>query len=167
MVFFRSYCVHVWRLCLVFHFNAVVLLILRGEGFLVIIKRTYVIIFEKIVITFVIIYIDSVKCYGTSDGSLELTVSGGTPVFTYSWEHSESGTTYNGSNIVGLSGGTYYVTVQDANGCIEDGWSYDVYEPDMMQFNTVYNYSNSLLAKYGWSTRLLEDTEVERIVSKV
>ncbi|HWB61957.1 MAG TPA: gliding motility-associated C-terminal domain-containing protein, partial [Chitinophagales bacterium] len=51
-------------------------------------------------------------CNGNTDGSVTLTVSGGTPGYTYSW--SNSATT---QNLTGVGAGTYYVTVTDNNGC--------------------------------------------------
>jgi hypothetical protein len=56
----------------------------------------------------------NVNCYGGSTGSATVTVSGGTPSYTYSWTPG-SCTTSTFSN---LSGGGYTVTVTDAAGCI-------------------------------------------------
>ncbi|MCF8370647.1 MAG: T9SS type A sorting domain-containing protein [Bacteroidales bacterium] len=52
---------------------------------------------------------------GAPNGSVDLTVSGGTPPYTYLWN--------NGAitqNLFGVTAGTYCVTVTDANGCTDD-----------------------------------------------
>ncbi len=49
---------------------------------------------------------------GNANGSIDLTVTGGTSPFTYSWSN---GSTTN--NISGILAGTYTVTVTDINGC--------------------------------------------------
>jgi predicted secreted protein len=54
-----------------------------------------------------------VTCIGSNNGSVSLSVTGGTGTYTYSWAPL-SGT---GSTISGLSAGTYAVTITDASSC--------------------------------------------------
>ncbi len=65
----------------------------------------------------------NITCTGANNGSASLTVSGGTPGYTYVW--SSGGTT---SNISGLLPGIHNVTVTDANGC-QDFAFVDIVEP--------------------------------------
>ncbi len=55
----------------------------------------------------------NVSCNGGSNGTASITVSGGTPAYTYSW--SPSGGT--AATATGLLAGAYTCTVTDANGC--------------------------------------------------
>lgn len=57
-------------------------------------------------------------CYNGTDGSIDITVTGGTPAYAYAW------TTAGGSGVEptqedqsGISSGTYYITVTDENEC--------------------------------------------------
>jgi gliding motility-associated-like protein len=54
----------------------------------------------------------NVLCFGNATGSIDLTVSGGTGIYTYSWN-----TGAITQDITGLIAGTYTVTVTDANAC--------------------------------------------------
>ena len=56
----------------------------------------------------------NVNCFGGNNGSLDLTVNGGTSPYTYSWSSGQST-----QDISGLGSGTYTVTVTDANGCTQ------------------------------------------------
>ena len=53
-------------------------------------------------------------CFGDSTGSIDVTVTGGTPVFTFNW----NGTAYDGQqSLSGIPAGNYALTVTDANSC--------------------------------------------------
>ncbi len=54
-----------------------------------------------------------VTCHGACDGSIDVTVSGGTPPYTYSWNDGNTN-----EDRSGLCAGTYSVTVYDANQCL-------------------------------------------------
>lgn len=53
-----------------------------------------------------------ISCDGASDGSLSASATGGTQVFTYTWNTGDSG-----ADLAGLPKGTYEVTASDQNGC--------------------------------------------------
>jgi gliding motility-associated-like protein len=54
-----------------------------------------------------------VSCNGGSDGSITLTVGGGTEPYSFQWDNGAG----NSQNPTGLPPGTYNVTVTDAEGC--------------------------------------------------
>ena len=58
--------------------------------------------------------VSNVNCYGNSTGSATVSASGGTAAYSYSWATSPVQT---GATATGLSTGTYWVTVTDANSC--------------------------------------------------
>jgi gliding motility-associated-like protein len=67
--------------------------------------------------------ISAVSCYGFSNGSIDLSVVGGTPGYSYLWS-----TGAITQDISGLVSGTYTVTITDANGCVSTH-SYTVTQP--------------------------------------
>ena len=89
---------------------------------------------------------DSASCFGSSDGTATVTVSGGTPfpnnVYEYVWDA-------NGNPAVPMlddvSPGTYTVTVTDANGCTAVD-SVEIAAPDeiTMEVTTVHVTCNGL-----------------------
>ncbi len=60
----------------------------------------------------------NVLCNGAATGSVDLTVSGGVPGYTYDWSNDGPENPDNDTqDLSGLTAGTYTVTVTDANGC--------------------------------------------------
>lgn len=62
--------------------------------------------------------IQNITCAGLSDGSMTANPQGGSPPYSYSWGTVPSQTT---QTIQNLAPGTFYVTVQEANGCFAAG----------------------------------------------
>jgi hypothetical protein len=56
------------------------------------------------------------RCFEGNTGSIDLTVSGGTPAYTYQWNTTPPQTGATANN---LTAGTYSCTVTDNNGCTE------------------------------------------------
>lgn len=86
--------------------------------------------------------ITDVTCAGDSNGAVNVTVTGGTTPYTYTW--STGATT---EDLSGLAGGVYTLTVADANGCTKVD-SFEVIEPDTLMSTltgnnvTCYGFAN-------------------------
>ena len=78
---------------------------------------------------------DSVACHDGSDGSIQLSVAGGTPGYAFTIDG--FGTTQPDSLFGGLAAGTYTVQVTDANGCGPDSAILDVFEPDTLEITAL------------------------------
>ncbi|PLX02325.1 MAG: hypothetical protein C0594_12055, partial [Marinilabiliales bacterium] len=82
-----------------------------------------------------------VSCYGGNNGSINLVVSGGTPVYNYTWLTPPS----SGNAVAGnLPANSYNVIITDNNGC-EQMETYVVDEPDPISitYDAVPAYCNS------------------------
>jgi len=75
------------------------------------------------------------SCYGYSDGSINLTTSGGLPGYIYTWNPA-TGT--NGPMANNLLAGTYNITVEDIYGC-EDNISVVLTNPDPIDITIAIN----------------------------
>lgn len=75
--------------------------------------------------------VDPVTCHGLANGAIELTVTGGTTPYNYTW--SNGATTEDLNN---LGPGTYGVSIVDANGCTANT-SGSVTEPDTLGASSV------------------------------
>lgn len=62
--------------------------------------------------------ITNVACFGGSSGSIALSVTGGSPSYTYNWSVAGGP---NSPNLSNRPAGSYAVTVTDANGCTATG----------------------------------------------
>lgn len=69
----------------------------------------------------------NVTCFGLSNGSASITVSAGTPPYTYNWSPSGG----NAATANGLSAGTYTVTVQDDAGCSAT-YTFNITQPNVL-----------------------------------
>lgn len=58
--------------------------------------------------------VKNIKCYGDSTGSVDITVSGGVPPYTYAWNDGQTS-----EDIRNLRAGIYEVVVKDSQGCTE------------------------------------------------
>ncbi|MBK9318741.1 MAG: gliding motility-associated C-terminal domain-containing protein [Bacteroidetes bacterium] len=73
------------------------------------------------------VVIDSVSCYGDSDGAINITTTGGATPLTFLWS--------NGAlteDVTGLIADVYTVTVTDQNSCTTTG-TYTIAQPDSLQ----------------------------------
>ena len=68
-----------------------------------------------------------ITCHGANDGSIDLTISGGTPGYTYAWNNGLSA----GTSHSNLSAGIYRLSVTDGNQC-EEFFSYTITDPDVL-----------------------------------
>ena len=62
--------------------------------------------------------VSDVKCFNGTDGAIQITVTGGTAPFNYSWKNTASGTPVSTlEDPANLAAGNYAVTVTDASSC--------------------------------------------------
>lgn len=71
-----------------------------------------------------------ISCYGSNDGTINFTVTGGTLPYTYVWtKDGFTITPATGDNLTSLSKGKYDVTVTDAHGCFTNPTTIIINEP--------------------------------------
>lgn len=77
--------------------------------------------------------ITNATCYGSSNGAITITATGGTSPYTYKWNNN-----LTVQNRTGLPAGSYSVTVKDANGCSKNA-SFNVTQPAQISGTVVMN----------------------------
>ena len=71
------------------------------------------------------------SCNGESDGAVSVSVTGGTGSYVYQWSNGATTQT-----VTGLAAGTYFITVQDENGCTVRE-SIEITEPTALVATTI------------------------------
>jgi hypothetical protein len=115
---------------------------------------------EPAAITFASIDSTNISCAEYADGSIEVTMAGGTGAYTYNWSHSLP----NSSLVENLAVDTYTLTVSDDNNCLSDEQSIEINGPatalsleeDISSHvnNACFGDSNgslTLIASDGWT----------------
>ncbi|MEM9024741.1 MAG: SprB repeat-containing protein, partial [Bacteroidota bacterium] len=78
-----------------------------------------------------------VSCNGASDGAASFSFSGGVTPYTYLWSNGSTN-----SSLSGVSGGTYTLTMTDANGCVVTTAGVGINEPAALILDSVVVDSN-------------------------
>lgn len=86
------------------------------------------------------------KCYGESNGSLDVVATGGTGTYTYKWSHSGSNQTAKATN---LAAGKYTVTVTDPGASTNFVTTYDLGQPDSMSISVISTKDEGPLPNTG------------------
>ena len=78
----------------------------------------------------------NISCNGNNDGSIDITVTGGTSPYTYSWTtNNGSGLYANNEDQTGLSPGIYILTVTDSKEC-QISKEFTIIQPDEIQVSS-------------------------------
>ncbi|MGO3183307.1 MAG: DUF7507 domain-containing protein [Aequorivita sp.] len=80
--------------------------------------------------------IENVTCFEGNDGSIDISVTGGTGNYTYAWSTNDgSGLDLTAEDQTGLTAGTYAVIIDDGKCAIE--MSYEITEPDALEISFI------------------------------
>ncbi|MEM7160985.1 MAG: gliding motility-associated C-terminal domain-containing protein [Bacteroidota bacterium] len=79
--------------------------------------------------------VSDISCFGENDGAIDITVSGGTPDYSYSWT-GPGGFLSIDEDISSLGPGDYTVTVTDDNDCVV-GETFTIIEPDELILSAI------------------------------
>ena len=83
----------------------------------------------------------NISCFGSSDGAVNLTPSGGTLPYSFSWSNGATA-----EDLASLTAGTYTVTVNDANSCLQL-FSVTILQPDSI--SVLYNVTDETINANG------------------
>ncbi|MGC9471004.1 MAG: SprB repeat-containing protein, partial [Bacteroidales bacterium] len=86
--------------------------------------------------------ISHVSCHGGNDGSISISVTGGTTPYSYSWT-GPGGFTASTQDISGLEAGDYSLALTDANGCTESLGPLTVTQPSPISITTDLTTDNA------------------------
>jgi hypothetical protein len=92
--------------------------------------------------------VDSTTCFGFSDGSINISVSGGLPPYTFDWDNDGVGDFDDPEDLTGLPAGNYTCVVKDANG-YTDIINVTVFEPDDFSYSYLINQNSWCGANNG------------------
>ena len=104
--------------------------------------------------TDIVITIDSendITCYNANNGSINITVTGGTGAYSYNWTKNTAPYDVT-EDISNLSPGTYMVTVTDVNNCGPKTASFTITEPPLLVVSLV---SQTNILCYGAATGVI------------
>ncbi|MEO1410976.1 MAG: hypothetical protein AAFW73_13910 [Bacteroidota bacterium] len=80
-----------------------------------------------------VLQVDSVSCFGDSDGNIMINVTGGNDPYTYQWNYVP---TPNAEDLMGVPAGPYSLTITDADGC-EITLTTNVGQPEPLQGDAI------------------------------
>ena len=109
------------------------------------------------------------SCFQSSDGTIDFTITGGTPPFTVELTDSATDITtiYTNLPITGLNIGTYYVKVLDGYGCwaedIINGAFFDAGTTFLPDGNGVSYQTSVLLSGFGTNQTLTHPSQIQAI----
>lgn len=96
-----------------------------------------------------------VLCHNQSNGTANAVVTGGTPVYKYSWLNSDGESVGDTPTVSGLAAGSYNLTVTDANGCTAFA---NVVINNQLPLSLSYEVKN--VSSYGGSDGAIDIVEV-------
>ena len=80
--------------------------------------------------------VKNISCFGANNGEIQITPLGGTMPYRYSWRKNNIAFATS-EDIVGLSAGTYTLTLSDTNSCGPATATYVISEPTLLAVNSV------------------------------